>query len=83
MGKEIKGWKNEKMKNIEDFTLLAVLKCNIQVLQHYFILFKPIYYYIGGIWGRKSNVVRPRGEENQRTRGGKEIKGRATIYIPA
>ena len=28
MGKEIKGWKNEKMKNIEDFTLLAVLECN-------------------------------------------------------
>ena len=29
IGKEIKGWKNEKMKNIEDFTLLTVLKCNI------------------------------------------------------
>ena len=29
IGKEIKGWKNEKMKNIEDFTLLAVLECNI------------------------------------------------------
>ena len=54
MGKEIKGWKNEKMKNIEDFTLLTVLKCNIKLLQHYFKLFKPKYYYVGGKWGRKS-----------------------------
>ena len=29
MGKEIKGWKNKKMKNIKDFMILAVLKCNI------------------------------------------------------
>ena len=84
IGKEMKGQKNQTKKNIEDITLLAALKCSIKSQQHYLILFKPKYYYIGGIWGRKSSVLRPRGEENQRTRGrGKEIKGRATIYTPA
>ena len=67
---EIKGWKSEKMKNLEDFTVLAVLKGDIQVLQHYSILFALIYYYIGGIWGRISNVVQPRGkDQGPRTKG--------------
>ena len=32
------------------------LKCNIKSPQHYLIVFKPKYYYIGVIWGRKTNV---------------------------
>ena len=56
MGKEIKGQKNHKEKNIEDITAFAVLKSNSKSPQHYFILCKPEYYYIGGIWGRKTNV---------------------------
>ena len=55
----------------------------ISIYYNTFKLFKPIYYHVGSIWGRKSNVVRPRGEENQRTRrGGKGIKDSATIYTP-
>ena len=48
------GKKKQNEKNKEDITLLAVLKSNIQSAQHYFILFKPKYYYIG-----------VNGEENQ------------------
>ena len=47
------------MKNMKDFTLLAVLKC------HILVLFKLINYSIGG-----NAVVRPRGEAIQRTGGG-------------
>ena len=60
---------------------MAVLKCNIRS-PHYLILSKPKYYYIGGIWGRKSNVVRPRGEENQRTRGGGKKSKVVQLYTP-
>ena len=49
LGKEIKGKKNQKKKNIEDITVLTVLKSNIQSSQHFFILFKPKYYYSRGI----------------------------------
>jgi len=49
-GNKIKGFGNgeenqrvekPKTKNIEDITLLAVLKCNIKSPQHYSILFRP------------------------------------------
>ena len=45
------------------------------------MLFKPIYQYIGagGRWGRKSIVVQPRGEANQKTRG--ERNQRLCNYI--
>ena len=55
-GRKSKGRKTRKQKNIEDITLLAVLNCNIKSPQHYLIVFKPKYYYIGVIWGRKTNV---------------------------
>ena len=49
-GGKLKGRKKKK-KNIEDITFLTALKSNIQSLQHYFILCKSKYYFIGGIWG--------------------------------
>ena len=70
-GNKIRGFGNGKgkMKNMNDFTLLAVINC------HFLVLFKFMNYYV---WGNA--VVRPRGEAIQRTGGGEEIKGCATIY---
>ena len=71
-GNKIRGFGNGKgkMKNMKDFTLLAVLKC------HILVLFKLINYYIGG-----NAVVRPRGEAIQRTGGGKKSKV-VQLYTP-
>ena len=60
---------------------MAILKSDIQSPQHYFTLFKPKYYHIGKIWGRKSNVVRLRGEENQRTRAGERRQTAAVVIV--
>ena len=82
MGKKIKGWKRRKNKIFEDFTLLTVPKDSIWLLQHYFTLFWPYLYYIYTLWGRKSNNFSTRRGRKSKTRGGKEIKGRSTLYTP-
>ena len=72
-----------KKKELEDFTLLAVPKDSILLLQHYFTLFGPYLYFIYTLWpwGRKLNNITTERGRKSKTRGGEKSKA-AQLYTP-